>query len=91
MGNNAKDEAIIVSTIVLGIKLGCSTIAEGVENQRQLHFLKQHGCEEIQGYYFYQPMQAPKIEHELLNQCKKNNGLVCLPAHKITAISRHYM
>lgn len=91
IGNNAKDEAIIVSTIVLGIKLGCSTIAEGVENQRQLHFLKQHGCEEIQGYYFYQPMQAPKIEHELLNQCKKNNGLVCLPAHKITAISRHYM
>ncbi|MBU4542189.1 MAG: EAL domain-containing protein [Firmicutes bacterium] len=45
IGNNAKDEAIIVSTIVLGIKLGCSTIAEGVENERQLHFLKQHGCE----------------------------------------------
>lgn len=91
IGHNAKDEAIIVSTIVLAIKLGCSTIAEGVETDQQLGFLKDHGCEEIQGYYFYQPMQAPKIDHELLNPYKKNHGLICLPAHKITATSRYYM
>lgn len=91
IGNNEKDEAIIVSTIVLGIKLGCSTIAEGVENEKQLVFLKQYGCEEIQGYYFYRPMYAKKIENELLNQHKKINGLICLPAHKIMPTSRLYM
>lgn len=91
IGNNEKDEAIIVSIIVLGIKLGCCTIAEGVENENQLIFLKQHGCAEIQGYYFYHPMQAQKIEHELLNQYKKTNGLICLPAHKITSFPSYYM
>ena len=91
IGNNEKDEAIIVSTIVLAIKLGCTTIAEGVETDQQLDFLKQHGCEEIQGYYFYQPMGAAKIEHELLNQHKKNTGLICLPAHQVMATSRYYL
>ncbi|WP_373484555.1 EAL domain-containing protein [Acetobacterium sp.] len=90
IGNNEKDEAIIVSTIVLAIKLGCSTIAEGVENEKQLQFLKQHGCQEIQGYYFYQPMRAAKIEHELLNAYKKTTGLICLPAHQVIATSRYY-
>lgn len=90
IGNNEKDEAIIVSTIVLAIKLGGSTIAEGVENEKQLQFLKQHGCEEIQGYYFYQPMRAAKIEHELLNAYKKTTGLICLPAHQVLATSRYY-
>lgn len=91
IGHNEKDEAIIVSTIVLGLKLGCRTIAEGVETEKQLLFLKQHGCEEIQGYYFYQPMQAQKIEHELFNYYKRSNGLICLPAHKITATYQYYM
>ncbi len=62
IGVNRKDEAIIVSIIVLAIKLGCTTIAEGVENLKQLLFLKEHGCDEIQGYYFYQPMKAKRIE-----------------------------
>lgn len=66
IGSNEKDEAIIVSTIVLAIKLGCTTIAEGVENAKQLHFLQEHGCEEIQGYYFYHPMPAKQIEYEIV-------------------------
>jgi len=62
IGVNQKDEAIIVSIIVLAIKLGCTTIAEGVENLKQLLFLEENGCDEIQGYYFYQPMKAKRIE-----------------------------
>jgi len=62
IGVNRKDEAIIVSIIVLAIKLGCTTIAEGVENLKQLLFLEENGCDEIQGYYFYQPMKVKRIE-----------------------------
>lgn len=66
IGINEKDEVIIVSIIVLAIKLGCTTIAEGVEHINQLHFLQVNGCDEIQGYYFYQPMNAEKIEAMML-------------------------
>jgi diguanylate cyclase (GGDEF)-like protein/PAS domain S-box-containing protein len=63
IGTNEKDEAIIVSIIVLALKLGCTTVAEGVETAIQQNFLQENGCQDIQGYYFYQPMQAKKIEH----------------------------
>jgi EAL domain-containing protein (putative c-di-GMP-specific phosphodiesterase class I) len=33
-------------------------IAEGVENQEQLAFLRAHGCDEGQGYYFSHPIVA---------------------------------
>ena len=35
---------------------GADVIAEGVENENQLAFLSDAGCDMIQGYYFYKPM-----------------------------------
>ncbi len=53
------DDATIVRTIVaLGHNLGLKVVAEGVENEQQLEFLRDNQCDELQGYYFAKPMSA---------------------------------
>lgn len=57
-----KDEAIVVIIIDLARRLGLKVIAEGVEKESQLKFLKNRVCDEVQGYYYYRPMPAEEIE-----------------------------
>jgi len=68
---NNKDEAIINVIIVLAKNLGLKVIAEGVETKEQLDFLRDQMCDEIQGYYFYKPMPAYKIEELMLENNKR--------------------
>ncbi len=50
-------DRVIVSTIaILGRKLGLEVVAEGVETEEQIDFLKREGCELLQGYYFSRPL-----------------------------------
>ena len=49
-------DCIVQYTIALGQNLGMEIVAEGVETQAQYEFLKQHGCQIIQGYYFSKPL-----------------------------------
>lgn len=58
---NAKDRGITKSIIDLAKNLGLRVIAEGVETKEQFDFLKEHGCDEIQGNYFYPAMDAGEI------------------------------
>jgi len=56
------DDAVIVSTIIsMAHSLKLKVIAEGVETAEQLAFLKQQGCDEIQGYYFSRPVSAEEF------------------------------
>ncbi|BBJ23151.1 EAL domain-containing protein [Candidatus Nitrotoga sp. AM1P] len=56
------DDAVIISTIIsMAHSLKLKVIAEGVETAEQLAFLKQQGCDEIQGYYFSQPVSAEEF------------------------------
>jgi diguanylate cyclase (GGDEF)-like protein len=50
------DIAIAKSIIALARSLGLKVVVEGVENQAQLEFFRAHMCDEIQGYYYSQPM-----------------------------------
>ncbi len=50
------DAAIIRSIISLGHRLDLRVIAEGVETQEQLDFLRIRGCDEIQGYFYARPL-----------------------------------
>ncbi len=51
------DEIIIVKAVIgLGRSLKLRVVAEGVETQEQLAFLKAHQCDEAQGYYFSRPV-----------------------------------
>jgi len=56
--SSPQDATIIKTTINLAQGLGLKTIAEGVETLEQLDYLKNNGCEEMQGYYFCRPLAA---------------------------------
>jgi EAL domain-containing protein (putative c-di-GMP-specific phosphodiesterase class I) len=47
-------------------RLGFKTVAEGVENNDQLDYLKDISCDLIQGFYLGKPMDSAKIEELLL-------------------------
>jgi diguanylate cyclase len=64
---NHGDEVIIQTLITLANSLGLKVIAEGVETKQQLEFLQNHGCEEIQGFYFSKPLTTIELEKVLLN------------------------
>ncbi len=53
---NPDDEAITTTIITMAHSLGLTVIAEGVESQQQLDFLREHGCDEIQGFWLSQPL-----------------------------------
>jgi EAL domain-containing protein (putative c-di-GMP-specific phosphodiesterase class I) len=59
--SNNDDAVITTAMIELAHRLGLSVIAEGVEDEKQLAFLRAHNCDEVQGYYFCRPMPADKI------------------------------
>lgn len=60
------DDAAIVRTIIaLGRNLGLKVVAEGVETAEQMQFLREHACDEVQGYYFSRPVPAQQFENLL--------------------------
>jgi len=63
--HNADDAKIATSIIALAHQLRLHTVAEGVETEGQLNFLRQQGCDEIQGYYFSRPIPADEFERLL--------------------------
>lgn len=65
---NPEDAAQCSAIIALARNLGLKTIAEGVEKQQQLDFLRIEGCEYYQGYYFSQPVGATMIASMLVDQ-----------------------
>lgn len=67
---DGKDEAIVKTIIQLARNLGFKVIAEGVETENQLDFLRKQKCDEIQGYYYYKPMVAEEFEKVYLGREK---------------------
>jgi EAL domain-containing protein (putative c-di-GMP-specific phosphodiesterase class I) len=63
-----KDKAITKVIISLAQNLGVKIVAEGVETEQQLKFLSQRMCDEVQGFYCYEPMPAEEIEAVLRNE-----------------------
>ncbi len=59
------DEVIIRAVIAMAKNLNLDVIAEGVETQYQLNFLKSHDCCDVQGYYFSKPLSSLELAEYL--------------------------
>lgn len=71
IGADPNDAIIARAVISLGHSLGMSVIAEGVSSQEQLNFLRENGCDEMQGYLFSRP-----VPFEDLTMLLKENRLL---------------
>lgn len=60
--DNPRERDVVTSVIDLAEKLSMSTVAEGVESQKQVDFLKQSSCDMVQGYVFSKPVPIPDFE-----------------------------
>ncbi len=67
--NDPNDRAIVLAIINMAKSLGFFIVAEGVENEQQLQFLQEHGCDYYQGYYFSKPVP----EDDYLNLLVREN------------------
>jgi EAL domain-containing protein (putative c-di-GMP-specific phosphodiesterase class I) len=61
LAQDEDDRTITAAVISLGQGLKMKVIAEGVETDEQLTFLRESHCDEIQGYHFSRPVEAAAI------------------------------
>jgi EAL domain-containing protein (putative c-di-GMP-specific phosphodiesterase class I) len=61
-------EAVVSAVIAMGASLKKRVVAEGIETQQQLAFLKSHRCDEGQGFYFNRPVPADEFTALLQNR-----------------------
>jgi diguanylate cyclase (GGDEF)-like protein/PAS domain S-box-containing protein len=71
VATNADDAAITAAIISMARSLRLKVIAEGVENEAQMLFLREHQCDAIQGYYLSKPLTVDKVANKLRGQIPK--------------------
>lgn len=72
---DSNDCAIASTIISIGKQLNHKVIAEGVENSEQLMFLKNAGCDEMQGFLFSRPVSADDFESILRQDLARSKDL----------------
>lgn len=75
LGRATDDEAIVSAVIGLGQSLNVQVTAEGIETPEQADFLKRHGCDHAQGFFYAKPMSADRVPLFLEDWADRQNGL----------------
>lgn len=70
------DKSLTSMIIMIGRHLGLSIVAEGVETEKQLQYLKEHNCHKIQGYYFSKPLSEDSLLALLQKESIDDHNLV---------------
>jgi diguanylate cyclase (GGDEF)-like protein/PAS domain S-box-containing protein len=78
VAQNPDDAAIAAAIIRMAKSLNLKVIAEGVENEEQMSFLRTHQCDEIQGYYFSKPLSP----NDFVEKLKRTAGLALSAKHE---------
>jgi len=66
--SDTDDAAIVKAILAMAHSLDLKVVAEGVETERQLSFLKEQKCDQAQGYYFNRPLSPEHLESMLTKQ-----------------------
>ena len=61
IGTDPEDEAVVRAIVTLGHTLGKEVVAEGVETEAQLAFLRRLSCDAAQGFLLGRPQEAAEI------------------------------
>jgi diguanylate cyclase (GGDEF)-like protein/PAS domain S-box-containing protein len=75
---NAEDKAITHAIIAMGVTLGLTVVAEGVETIEQMNYLKDQSCDEMQGFYFSRPVVPEQFADLLREQADTFHALKLL-------------
>jgi len=65
VSEDSDSSAIVRAVIHLGHSMGLKVIAEGVETPAELAFIREHQCDELQGYFFSEPLPTDQFEQIL--------------------------
>jgi len=76
INTSPKDAAIACAVIAMADNMRLNVVAEGVETEGQLEFLKGNACDEIQGFYLCHPLPADAITDFLLQH---DSGQTAIP------------
>ena len=68
LSEKASDKSIVMAILLIARELGLRTVAEGVEKYDQRDFLRQNGCDAIQGYLISRPVPAVTFESFFLRE-----------------------
>jgi diguanylate cyclase (GGDEF)-like protein len=68
IATRTEDSNLTEAIIAMGKSLSLTVVAQGVETKEQADFLRQHACDEFQGFYFNKPMSADQFTKLLREQ-----------------------
>lgn len=74
--HNRQQAAVCSLIIEMARRLEMSVIAEGAETHEQVHFLREHGCDEVQGFYYSQAIPLQRLPRFVLEQRYKQRERV---------------
>ena len=89
LGSDSKEGALAASVIRLGHTLDLTTIAEGIEDPRQLELLRALGCDLAEGYFIARPMTADAVEAYIREDVVTMRSVSRMRTALTTAAARH--
>ncbi len=81
-GDAAGQNAIIRAITALGVSLGMSTIAEGVETSDQLARIRAEGCTSVQGYLFSKPVPVDQVDALIIEFAARHVAMSASPSNR---------
>lgn len=73
--NIDRDRALVASVVTMARALKMKTVSEGIETWNQVNFLKEIGCDIIQGYVYSEPVSKNRFEHLMEGKKRKETKI----------------